>query len=155
MISGFYDSYIFSNRKPKKKTGRKLFTHQYDDVELEHTIDPEPKSVKKRPIDEKIEDSLDIEIPRFTHKLFDSKKFGSPSINKTPNLKGEAKKDEFKTPTSNILKERQTPFGNYQSKEFIFKRRFTKLKSIKTLIEVCFVYCHNVKMFSVKSIKCW
>lgn len=107
--------FLFFQRKPKKKTGRKLFTHQYDDIELETTMESEPKSVKKKPINEA---SLDIEIPRFTHKLFDSKRFGSPSMNKTPNSKGEAKRDEFKTPTSHILAERkQTPFGMFSLKK--------------------------------------
>lgn len=105
----YYELICFFLRKPKKKTGRKLFTHQYDDdIDLETKIDSEPKPVKKITVDDV---SLDVEIPRFTHKLFDSKKFGSPSINKTPNLKNEVKRTDFKTPTSHILAERQTPFG--------------------------------------------
>lgn len=97
-------------RKPKKKTGRKLFTQQYDETEEDTQDEPQtPKSVKKKPEDEPI---LDIEIPRFTHKLFDSKRFGSPSLNKTPTSKTDIKIDEFKTPTiSKILAERKTPFG--------------------------------------------
>lgn len=95
-------------RKPKKK-GRKLFTRQYDEIEEEDTqYESEPKSLKK-PVEEPI---LDIEIPRFTHKLFDSKRFGSPTLNKTPVSKTDIKIDEFKTPIiSKILAERKTPFG--------------------------------------------
>lgn len=97
-------------RKPKKK-GRKLFTQQYDEIEEEEDTqyESEPKSVKKKPAEEP---SLDIEIPRFTHKLFDSKRFGSPTLNKTPVSKTDIKIDEFKTPIiSKILAERKTPFG--------------------------------------------
>lgn len=104
----------FFSRKPKKKVGRKLFTQNYDDIEEEPT-ESEPKSVKKKPIDDSI---LDVEIPRFRHKLFDSKKFGSPTLNKTPNTKGDINIDEFKTPNiSRILAERKTPFGEYESSE--------------------------------------
>lgn len=101
--------------KPKKKTGRKLFTQQYNESDDDNDTfyEAEPRSVKKKPIEEP---SLDIEIPRFTHKLFDSKQFGSPSLNKTPASKCNVKFDEFKTPTiSKILAERQTPFGENNS----------------------------------------
>lgn len=68
--------------------------------------------MKKKPIDDLI-----IEIPRFTHKLFDGKKFGSPSQNKTPISKVDLRKDDLKTPvTSKILTERKTPFGSARSK---------------------------------------
>lgn len=105
--------YILYNRKPKKKTGRRLFTHKYDeaDEENETNYESEPKSVKKKPADEV---DLIVEIPRFTHKLFDSKTFGSPSTTKTPNVKNDGKIDEFKTPSiSRILAERKTPFSMY------------------------------------------
>lgn len=87
-----------------------MFTQQYDDIEEETVFDSEPKTVKKKPVEEK---NLDIEIPRFTHKLFDSKTFGSPSISKTPNMKGEVRNVDLKTPqtTSKILADRKTPFG--------------------------------------------
>lgn len=75
--------------KPKKKLGRKLFTPQYDDID---EISPEkPETVRKRIPQSTLIDT-DIEIPRFTQtKLFDSKTFGSPSLNKTP---------EFRAPQS-------------------------------------------------------
>lgn len=99
------------HRKPKKKTGRKLFTQKYDEEEDETNHEKEPKSVKKKPIKET---DLIVEIPRFTHKLFDPKNFGTPSSIKTPNLKNDIKIDEFKTPgISRILAERKTPFGMY------------------------------------------
>lgn len=102
------------HRTPRKKTGRKLFTHKYDDDEAEDetNFEPEPKSVtKKKPIEE---DDLIVEIPRIPHKLFDSKIFGSPSGAKTPNVKTDVKIDEFKTPgISRILAERKTPFSMY------------------------------------------
>lgn len=103
-------------RKPKKKMGRKLFTQQYDDAEEDTEYEPQtPKSVKKKPAEEP---SLDIEIPRFTHKLFDSKRFGSPSLNKTPTSKTDIRVDEFKTPNiTKILAERKTPFGKLSSKK--------------------------------------
>lgn len=101
-------------RKPKKKTGRKLFTHKYDDLdEVDETnYESEPKSVKKKPVEEA---DLIVEIPKFTHKLFDSKIFGSPSTTRTPTGKNDIKIDEFKTPSiSRILAERKTPFGMFQ-----------------------------------------
>lgn len=89
-----------------------MFTLNYDDIE-EDPVEIEPKSAKKEPNHESI---LDIEIPRFRHKLFDSKKFGSPTLNKTPTSKGDINIDEFKTPTiSRILAERKTPFGEFAS----------------------------------------
>lgn len=88
-----------------------MFTHKYDsgDDEDETNYDSEPKSARKKPVEE---DDLIVEIPRFTHKLFDSKNFGSPSTSKTPNVKNDIKIDEFKTPSiSRILAERKTPFS--------------------------------------------
>lgn len=110
--------WILSFRKPKKKTGRKLFTHKYDDLDEVDETNYEsetPKSVKKKPVEEA---DLIVEIPRFTHKLFDSKNFGSPSTStqKTPAGKNDINIDEFKTPNiSRILAERKTPFGMCQS----------------------------------------
>ena len=108
-----------------------MFTQNYDDIAEESTdFDPEPKSVKKKPIEEP---SLNIEIPRFTHKLFDSKKFGSPSQNKTPNSKIDFRKDDFKTPTTaKILAERKTPFGKllYLSIFFLFYKHFQREKCV-------------------------
>lgn len=115
------------HRKPKRKIGRKLFTQQYDDIEEETTFESEPKSVKKKQADEI---SLNIEIPRFTHKLFDSKKFGSPSINKTPNTKNDLIKDDLKTPTtSRILTERKTPFGKIKILHTQFNIQIHKTRS--------------------------
>lgn len=90
-------------RKPKKKkTGRKLFTQNYDDIDEETTFESEPKTVKKKTTEEP---RLNIEIPRFTHKLFDSKQFGSPSHNKTP--KSDLRRGDLKK----VLTERKTPFA--------------------------------------------
>lgn len=115
--------------KPKKKTGRKLFTQNYDDIEEETIFDVEPKSVKKKPVEELI-----IEIPRFTHKLFDGKKFGSPSQNKTPISKVDLRKDDLKTPaTSKILAERKTPFGSARSKLDSPPRTFETYGFLKSL----------------------
>lgn len=87
--------------------------------------------MKKKPIDEP---SLNIEIPRFTHKLFDSKKFGSPLINKTPNAKIDFKKDDLKTPTTTkTLAERNTPFGSARSKLDSPPRTFENYGFLKSL----------------------
>lgn len=115
-------------RKPKKKTGRKLFTQQYDEND-DTQYESEPKSVKKKPMDEA---SLDIEIPRFTHKLFDSKRFGSPSSYKTPTKAHDINIDEFKTPTiSKILAERKTPFG--MNLKYIIQKRLNVFWNIKVI----------------------
>lgn len=75
--------------KPKKKLGRKLFTPQYDDID---EISPEKTETVRKKIPQSTLIDTDIEIPRFTQtKLFDSKTFGSPSLNRTP---------DFKTPRS-------------------------------------------------------
>lgn len=75
--------------KPKKKLGRKLFTPQYDDID---DISPEKTETVRKKIPPSTLIDTDIEIPRFTQtKLFDSKTFGSPSLNRTP---------DFKTPRS-------------------------------------------------------
>lgn len=81
--------------KPKKK-GRKLFTPQYvTDDEEEEDID-EPKSNRKKPT-QNTNVVLDIEIPQFTNtKLFDSKRFGSPSVRKMAEICTPPQK--FKTP---------------------------------------------------------
>lgn len=117
-------NFVWNHRKPKKKTGRRLFTHKYDDLdeEDETNYETEPKSIKKKPVEEV---ELNVEIPRFTHKLFDSKNFGSPSSTpKTPAIKRDMKIDEFKTPSiSRILADRKTPFSM-----FIFFRLSKLLK---------------------------
>lgn len=76
-------------KQPKKKLGRKLFTPRYDDIE---DISPEKTETVRKKIPQSTLIDTDIEIPRFTQtKLFDSKTFGSPSLNRTP---------DFKTPRS-------------------------------------------------------
>lgn len=99
---------------PKKKIGRKLFTPQYDDNLVDDTIDVR-KTIRKKSEENVLQN---IEIPRFTHKLFDSKKFGSPCT--TPKTKVDEKKDEFKTPLNKPLTERNEQFGNFFSIIYLF-----------------------------------
>ncbi|XP_031622795.1 titin-like [Contarinia nasturtii] len=134
----FLETDLNDEEKPKKKIGRKLFTHNYDDIDEEPTIESEPRSIRKKPLEEP---SLNIEIPRFTHKLFDSKTFGSPSINKTP--KTDLKKDEPKTPVSSKIFAPKTPLSSARSKLNSPPKTFETYGFLKSLdVQSSMFLCH-------------